>query len=121
MNPSINQNSWYMDREIKTWLYDISQSIEEIEQFLPVGQRNFENYKHDLKTKRAIERNLEIIGEAIGRIIGKDPQVEISHSKKIVSLRNRIIHGYDLISDELIWGILINDIPKLKFEVLELL
>jgi uncharacterized protein with HEPN domain len=117
----MNQNSWFMDREIKTWLFDIIQSIEEIEQFLPVGKRNFDVYKQDLKTKRAIERNLEIIGEAIGRIFGKNTDIKISHSKKIISLRNRIIHGYDIISDELIWGILINDLPKLKTEVTELL
>ena len=106
-----------MDREIKTWLFDILNSIEEIEQFLPQGNRLFETYKNDLKTKRAVERNLEIIGEANGRILDKDSSIEISHSKKIISLRNRIIHGYDVISDELIWGILINDLPKLKSEV----
>ena len=107
-----------MDREIKSWLFDISNSIDEIEQFLPVGKRVFEYYKNDLKTKRAVERNLEIIGEAIKRISEKDPKIEISHSKKIIGLRNRIIHGYDKISDELIWGIIINDLPKLKSEIL---
>jgi uncharacterized protein with HEPN domain len=117
----MNQSNWSMDREINKWLFDISQSIEEIEQFLPAGQRNFELYKQDIKTKRAIERNLEIIGEAVGRILGKNPEFIISNSKKIVSLRNRIIHGYDVISDELIWGILINDIPKLRSEVSDLL
>jgi uncharacterized protein with HEPN domain len=110
-----------MDREIKTWLFDIVKSIEEIEEFLPKSQRVFENYKKDLKTKRAVERNFEIIGEAIKRILDKDSGIEISHSKKIVSLRNRIIHGYDVISDELIWGILINDLPGLKSEVTILL
>jgi hypothetical protein len=53
-----------MDREIKAWLFDILNSIEEIEQFLPQGQQLFEAYKKYLKTKRAVERNLEIIGEA---------------------------------------------------------
>lgn len=106
-----------MDREIKAWLFDIQNSIEEIEMFLPEGQRVFENYQNDLKTKRAIERNLEIIGEATNRILTKDSDFEISHSRKIISLRNRIIHGYDVISDELIWGIVINDIPKLKSEI----
>ena len=43
--------------------------------------------------------------------------VEISHSRKANSLRNRIIHGYDVISDELIWGIEINDLPNLKSEI----
>ena len=93
----------------------------EIEQFLPPGKRLFDVYKNDLKTKRAVERNFEIIGEAIRRILDKDADIEISQSKKIVSLRNRIIHGYDVISDELIWGILINDLTKLKSEVSTLL
>lgn len=106
-----------MDKEIKTWLFDILMAIEEIEQFLPPGQRIFEEYRSDLKTKRAIERNLEIIGEAINRILTKDQDIEISHSRKIISLRNRIIHGYDVISDELIWGIVMNDLPQLKSEV----
>jgi uncharacterized protein with HEPN domain len=106
-----------MDREIKIWLFDVYSSIAEIEQFLPPGERVFENYRNDLKTKRAVERNLEIIGEAIKRILDKDSRFEISNSKKIIGLRNRIIHGYDNISDELIWGIIINDLPKLKFEI----
>ena len=106
-----------MDREIKTWLYDILNAIEEIEQFLPQDQRIFEVYKDDLKTKRAVERNLEIIGEATNRILNKDSNFKISHSRKVISLRNRIIHGYDVISDELIWGIVINDLPKLKSEI----
>ncbi len=110
-----------MDREINTWLFDIQKAIEEIEEFLPQGQRIFENYKDDLKTKRAVERNLEIIGEAMTRILDKEEDIEISHAKKIISLRNRIIHGYDVISDELIWGILINDLPKLKSEITLLL
>ena len=106
-----------MDHEIKTWLFDIFNSIEEIEQFLPQGKRLFDDYKNDLKTKRAVERNLEIIGEAINRILDNDSKFEISNSRKIIGLRNRIIHGYDVISDELIWGILINDLPKLKSEI----
>jgi uncharacterized protein with HEPN domain len=106
-----------MDREIKTWLYDVISSIEEIDQFFPEGERVFENFKNDIKTKRAIERNLEIIGEAVKRIIDKDSDFKLSNSKKVIGLRNRIIHGYDVISDELIWGILINDLPKLRSEI----
>ncbi|MEI6577207.1 MAG: HepT-like ribonuclease domain-containing protein [Bacteroidota bacterium] len=106
-----------MDSEIYTWLFDIQTAIEEIDQFLPEGNRVFENYKADLKTRRAIERNLEIIGEAVKRIIDKDLTVEIKHSRKIISLRNRIIHGYDVISDELVWGVIINDLPQLKEEI----
>jgi uncharacterized protein with HEPN domain len=110
-----------MDSEIFTWLFDIQSAIEEIEQFLPEVNRVFEIYKTDLKTKRAIERNLEIIGEAVKRITDKDSSLEITHSRKIISLRNRIIHGYDVISDELVWGVIINDLPQLKEEILSFL
>jgi len=50
---------------------------------------------------------------------GKDFKLE--NAQKIVGTRNRIVHGYDKISDELIWSILINNLPKLKEEVDSLL
>ena len=53
-----------MDNNIKTWLVDIQQSIEEINDFLG-ERRDFFAYQNDLKTKKAVERNLEIIGEAV--------------------------------------------------------
>ena len=69
--------------------------------------------------KRAVERNLEIIGEAIHRIITRDSSYneKISNARSIVGLRNQVIHAYDNISDENIWSILINHLPKLKAEV----
>ena len=68
----------------------------------------FNVYITDLKTRRAVERNIEIIGEAINRILKKDPNFKIENSQQIIGTRNRIIHGYDKISDELIWSIIIN-------------
>lgn len=59
-----------MPTEIKSWLYDILSSIAEIDPFLPQGI-SLEVYSDDLKTKRAVERNLEIIGEALNRIAKK--------------------------------------------------
>ncbi len=79
------------------------------------------NINNDIRTKRAIERDLEIIGEAINRIMKEDASVHISYSKQIISTRNRIIHSYDAISDETIWGIIINHLPNLKLEITELL
>ncbi len=69
--------------------------------------------------KRAIERDLEIIGEAINRILKKDKTLEnqISNAKSIISLRNHVIHAYDNISDENIWSILIYHLPKLSSEI----
>jgi uncharacterized protein with HEPN domain len=67
--------------------------------------------------KRAIERNLEIIGEAMNRILKEDPYFPIDNARRIIGLRNQIIHGYDSISDENIWGIIKNYLPNLKSEV----
>ena len=75
----------------------------------------------DLKTKRAIERNIEIIGEAVNRILKKDKYFNLENAQKIIGTRNRIVHGYDKISDDLIWSIVINNLPKLKEEVQDLL
>jgi uncharacterized protein with HEPN domain len=63
-------------------------------------------YLIDLKTKRAVERNIEIIGEAMSRILKIAPEIKISNARKIVDARNKIIHGYDEISDDVMWGIM---------------
>ena len=110
-----------MDIEIKTWLYDIYNAICEIEDFLSDISNDFSAYQKDIKTKRAVERNIEIIGEAMNRILNKDFSIELSNSRKIVGTRNRIIHGYDSVSDDIIWSITINHLPKLKQEVKQLL
>lgn len=109
-----------MDNEVKTWLTDIEQAITEINSFIP-ELKNFKDFQKDLKTKRAVERNIEIIGEAISRILKADPNIRISHSRKIVDTRNRIIHGYDTVSEDILWGIIIRYLPDLEKEVKELL
>lgn len=94
-----------MDNDIKTWLYDILSSINEIDSYFTEMPKMFEIYQNDLKTKRAVERNIEIIGEAMSGVLKQDSNMEISNSRKIVDVRNRIIHGYDSVSDDVIWGI----------------
>lgn len=109
-----------MDIKIKVWLLDIQQAIEEI--FLFLGeQRNFITYQKDLKTKKALERNLEIIGEAVNRILKADSSIQIKNAKNIIGTRNRIIHSYDNISDEVIWTIVSRELPDLLEEVKRLL
>ena len=110
-----------MDNEIKTWLFDINSAIEEIDSYFQKGQKKFSDYTKDQKTRRAVERNLEIIGEAVKRVIDYDENIALTSSRKIVDTRNRIAHGYDTISDDVIWGIIINHLPKLKSEVEELM
>ena len=110
-----------MEREIKTWLYDILQSIEEIESYFANKPKRFEDYLADKKTQRAVERNLEIIGEAMNRIQKSEPEINIENSRKIIGARNRIIHGYESISNELIWSIVINHLPNLRAEISSLI
>jgi uncharacterized protein with HEPN domain len=109
-----------MHPEIKVWLKDIQLSINEIHEFLPLS-RNYVLFQKDLKTRKAIERNIEIIGEAMRRIKEVEPDILISDSRKIVDTRNRIIHGYDSISADVIWLIVTRYLPILEKEVKELL
>jgi len=108
-----------MDERILKWLYDIKIAIDEIEGYFDGKEKNFFQYRNNIMLKRAIERNLEIIGEAINRIITKDNNFEdrITNAKAIIGLRNQVIHAYDNISDENIWSIIINHLPKLKDEI----
>ena len=106
--------------DILACLKDIEQSIIEIYEFLP-EERNFFTFQKDLKTRKAVERNIEIIGEAMDRILKVDPGFQITDSRKIVDTRNRIIHGYDSVSDDVIWLIVNRYLPILEQEVKNLL
>ena len=106
-----------MNEKVLKCLYDIKLAIDEIDSFFDGKEKRFEIYSSDTLLKRGIERNLEIIGEAVSRILREDPEFPILNAKRIVSLRNQIIHGYDTGSDENIWGIIINHVPKLKEEI----
>jgi uncharacterized protein with HEPN domain len=106
--------------DINIYLQDIKQSISEIWSFLP-EKRIFLEFQKDLKTKKAVERNIEIIGEAMNRILKVSPDFPIDASRKIVDTRNRIIHGYDSVSEDILWLIICNYLPKLEQQVDDLL
>ena len=110
-----------MHNDIKAWLYNILNAIMEIDSFFEDGNKDFAMFQNDLRTKRAVERNIEIIGEAMNRILKNDNTIIISDSRKIVDIRNRIIHGYDTVSDDIIWGIIIKHLPQLQKEIETLL
>ncbi|MDR2205930.1 MAG: DUF86 domain-containing protein [Flavobacteriaceae bacterium] len=107
-------------KDIKIFLLDIERSIDEIFDFLP-KERNFFEFQKDLKTRKAVERNIEIIGEAMNRILRIEPKFPIDFSRKIVDTRNRIIHGYDSVSEDVLWLIIVNYLPNLEKQVKELL
>jgi uncharacterized protein with HEPN domain len=109
-----------MEIEIKKYLFDIHEAICSIENYLG-QQRNFNIYVKNKMLRRAIEREFEIIGEAMNRIDKLAPNTYISSKHQIIGLRNRVIHGYDKIDDEIIWGTIVRHLPILKIEMEKLL
>jgi len=76
-------------------------------------------FRRDRVFRQAMERNLEIIGEAIGRISRYDAETasRISEHRRIIAFRNRLIHGYDLLDDSLVWETVKTEVPVLLSEV----
>jgi uncharacterized protein with HEPN domain len=85
--------------------------------------KSLEEYRDDRLLRQAVERNFEIIGEAVGRLANLDPATaaKIGDYQQIISFRNLLIHGYDLIDDTQVWNVVCADLPTLAREVSELL
>ena len=109
-----------MDKRVYTYLFDILNSINEINEYI-AHNRTYDNYCNSRILQRAIERNLEIIGEAMNRILKIDKNIPIQKTKEIIDTRNKISHGYDNVNNAIIWGIVIKHLPILKSEVEKLL
>jgi uncharacterized protein with HEPN domain len=109
-----------MPLEINKYLFDVQTSISSIYDYI-ASCENITQYQENKLVKRAVERELEIIGEAINKLLKIAPEIEIKESRRIVDLRNWIIHGYDKVDDIIIWGIILKDLPALKKQVDELL
>lgn len=74
------------------------------------------------KTKRrAVEREIEIIGEAMSKLLKTNPNISISYSRIIVDIRNKVIRAYDTVDNILIWKIINKVIPLLLIEAKTLL
>jgi uncharacterized protein with HEPN domain len=110
-----------MQLESKACLEDIRSASELILDF--VGDKDFSYYTTNAFLKSAVERQFEIIGEALNRLYKKDPEltVTIQEYQKIISFRNILIHGYDVVNDRVVWDILSNYLPGLISHVVYLL
>jgi uncharacterized protein with HEPN domain len=102
------------------YLADILESISNIEKFIG-SPKLFENYDGDIQLQSAVERQIEIIGEAVKRLLDMEPAISISFARRIVNTRNKISHGYDEVENSEIWNIIINYLPKLKAEAEKLI
>lgn len=106
-----------MDESIKKYFQDILQAISEIEMAEIRFGRQFDIFENDVIFRKFVERNIEIMGEAMNRILKIQPDIRITSARKIVDTRNYVIHAYDSLKPDILWAIVINHIPKLKQEL----
>lgn len=110
-----------MEDEVKKYLQDILSATDEITMFFDGKEMRFTEFETNMMLRRAVERNIEIIGEAMNRVLKADSSIAITNARKIVDARNYIIHGYDRLSTDILWSIVVNHIPLLRSEVFGLL
>lgn len=96
---------------------DILQAIEEIQSFCQ--QRTFHDFRSDRTLQLVVERELEIIGEALARLRREHPALagQITDVDKIIGLRNVLTHGYDVLEYEILWDVVMNKVPILKHNI----
>lgn len=110
-----------MDEQIIKSLKDILNSIGNIELFCASRPKEFKTFCEDVCFRSAVQWEIAIIGEAMNRVLKLCPEIPITSARRIVNTRNYLIHGYDSLREDLIWGIVIKHLPVLKSEVLQLL
>ena len=110
-----------LPRELRKYLFDIPQACELLTQF--TAGKSFADYGADSLLRSAVERQFEIIGEALKQALSLNPSLssQISNTQRIIAFRNRLIHGYASVSDELVWGIVEANLPALCRELKALL
>ena len=81
--------------------------------------KTLELYESDLMLRSAVERQFEIIGEALTKLlkIDLDTAERISEYRRIIGFRNVLIHGYDAVTNHVVWDIVQNKLPVLQTEV----
>lgn len=110
-----------MNEAARKRLLDAAEACDAITGF--VEGKDFAAFETDLLLRSGVERQLEIIGEALGRAAHEDESIgpRLPELRGIVGLRNRLIHGYDTVDDEIVWDIVQNKLPALRAELEALL
>jgi uncharacterized protein with HEPN domain len=110
-----------MRLESKKYLYDIADAGRLALQF--VSGKSFSNYVSDSMLRSAVERQLQIVGEALAQLFKSDPTtaVRITEHSKVIAFRNILVHGYANIDDRVVWSVLDTKLPELVREVEALL
>jgi uncharacterized protein with HEPN domain len=110
-----------MPRDLRVFLWDAIEAANDIEEF--VKNIAAEDYARSPMLKAAVERKFEAIGEALAQASRRFPEVatRIANCEQIIAFRNRLIHGYSVVSDALVWDVIGSDLPKLKSDAEALL
>ena len=110
-----------MPRDRRAYLWDARQAAERIQDF--VTGRTFEDYEHDALLSSAVERQFEIIGEALRQLAREDPDTaaRIPDLPRIVAFRNVLIHGYASVDPALVWAVVAERLGDLLAILNELL
>ena len=110
-----------MQPEAQKYLWDVHAAAERIARF--TNHKTFDDYMRDDMLRSAVERQFEIIGEALNRLSQCDPETAqaIPDLPRIVSFRNILIHGYATVDDRLVWGVLEEQLSVLINTVSDLL
>jgi uncharacterized protein with HEPN domain len=103
--------------EVLKYVLDIEAMIVELEKLLALHKHNYLLFSENFMAVRTAERDLEIIGEAIRKLLQLDANIKITRTKDIIGLRNMLAHAYDAIDPTVLWRILLKDIPHLKTEI----
>lgn len=106
-----------VDEYILKHLQDVLDAINDLESCFVDFPNRFNLFEKDIMRRCVVERKTEIMGEAINRIRKKDPSFEIPNAKEVINTRNRIIHGYDSVETEFLWGLVVRHIPELKKDI----
>lgn len=106
-----------MQREAKKYLWDIRRAISLVQEF--IDGRTFADYQSNAMLRAAVEREFEIVGEAMTRLAKLDPALAslISDHEQIIAFRNVLIHGYAHVNDRAVWFVIETDLPTLAREV----
>ncbi|MFH1023513.1 MAG: HepT-like ribonuclease domain-containing protein [Planctomycetota bacterium] len=103
-----------MNVEAKKLLLDILQSCVAIREYC--AGKVFPDYSRDRMLRSATERELQIVGEASVRLRRMAPEIADSfpQAERIIAFRNRLVHGYDVLDDAVVWGIVERHLPALE-------
>ena len=106
-----------MKLEVKKYLFDIQAAANLVAEF--THGKTFADYVRDAMLRAAVEREFEIIGEAMNQLVKADASVAvlISDYQRIVAFRNILIHQYTDVDDRLVWDIVETKLPVLAREV----